>query len=141
VTKIRGGVQTQVGEPRSLRDVERDAALARLEAKESERAHAASDIREALQVIEFRDGRPDEWERSSLVNAIEMLARGHYGYASLFSEQAMTPSAERTRLDWSIDPRLNSVGLGTLKHAFEDASAQPVLEEAHFYPVPLRLQP
>jgi hypothetical protein len=115
--------------------------LTQLELREAERGHALLLVREALDTIEARGGPPDRWESAFLLYAIDMLARGQYGYALHFVEQAMTPAAERTRLDRPSDKCFDWVGISTLKYALGDAQAQPILREPDFRPSPLCLQP
>jgi hypothetical protein len=112
-----------------------------IDSREAEHDHAVLGIRKALDAIEIRDAKPDDWERASLVLAIDMLVRGQYAYALHFVQQTMTPAAKRLRVERPFDTCLDWVGISTLRNALEAARVQPIPQKPDFCPSPLRLQP
>jgi hypothetical protein len=100
---------------------------AQYDQKKKEQAQAVSDIEQALATIEARGPHPDRWERASLLQAIRLLWRAEYTYASMLVDLAMTPVAARSPgQNVSSDPIYDVWGLHTLKAYFADARAQPL---------------
>jgi len=96
-----------------------------VEQKKREQAQAVAEVESALAAIEARGSQLDEWERTPLGRAIDLLRRGAYEESLRFAKYAMTPAAERSQ-NISPDPMFDGCGLHTFKAALEDARRQPL---------------
>jgi hypothetical protein len=102
-----------------------DYTAADVEQKKQEQAQAVAGVENALAAIEARGSQLDEWERTQLGRAIDLLRRGAYEEASRLAKDAMTPAAERSQ-NISSAPMFDGCGLHTFKAALEDARHQPL---------------
>src|SRR5579863_8427871 len=100
-----------------------DHPAADVEQRKQEQDQAIADVETALAAIETRSSQLDEWERTQLGRASDLLRRGAYKQASRYARHAMTPVVHRSQNISSV-PMFVGCGFRTFKVALEDARRQ-----------------
>jgi hypothetical protein len=95
-------------------------------ARESEKKDAEAAILVVLGAIEAEGRQPDDWEKKSIVHALDDVFRGLYRLALSEADLALTPKNERNAAPVLLDPEVAQLDLVRLKAILDEARLEPV---------------
>ena len=107
--------------------------------REAEKLKAISAIAEALNLVEYRDGMPDAWERACLGHALAAVFSGFYDLAAGEAQLAIQASNKRSRRAQStLTHAFDVCDLAFFSNALELAQLEPVKRYPRLGPIDLK---